>query len=71
MVILTRKDMSLTRRFYNWILSTPEGSESESLSQYSTEILISSFKVLNNSWLYFNMLSYVILVIYTDRKRDN
>lgn len=39
MCVLTRKDMSLTRRFYTWILTTGT-SETETLSDYSLNILI-------------------------------
>ena len=44
MNVLTRKDMSLTRRFYTWIL-TSGSSEIESLSDYNMKILIYSLQV--------------------------
>ncbi len=45
MLVLMRKDMSLTRRFYNWILITDSQSEQESLPESSLAILIQSTKV--------------------------
>ena len=44
MNVLTRKDMSLTRRFYNWILISGT-SETETLSDYNLSILTLAFKV--------------------------
>ena len=44
MNVLTRKDMSLTRRFYTWIL-TSGSSETENLSDYNGNILILALKV--------------------------
>lgn len=44
MNVLTRKDMSLTRRFYTWILATTS-TETETLSDYNLKILIMAMKV--------------------------
>jgi hypothetical protein len=44
MGVLTRRDMSLTRRFYTWVLSTGS-AETESLSEYNSNILVLAFKV--------------------------
>lgn len=44
MNVLTRKDMSLTRRFYSWIL-TSGVSESEALPEYNLNVLILALKV--------------------------
>lgn len=44
MNVLTRKDMSLTRRFYSWIL-TSGVSESETLPEYNLNVLILALKV--------------------------
>lgn len=44
MYVLTRKDMSLTRRFYTWILNSGS-SEIETLSDYNLNVLIMAMKV--------------------------
>ena len=44
MNVLTRKDMSLTRRFYSWILTTG-AAETEILPEYNLNILILALKV--------------------------
>ena len=57
MNVLTRKDMSLTRRFYTWIL-TSGSSETENLSDYNGNILILALKV---SKFIYCILFYFIL----------
>lgn len=46
MNVLTRKDMSLTRRFYTWIL-TSGSSEIEILSDYNLNVLTFALKVFH------------------------
>ena len=62
--VLTRKDMSLTRRFYTWIL-TPGSAETETLSEYNLKILIMAMKVyLNCVFLDFiSLFSRILLII--------
>lgn len=48
MLVLMRKDMSLTRRFYSWILNIDPITEQESLSESSLAILIESTRNLIN-----------------------
>lgn len=47
MNVLTRRDMSLTRRFYTWILISGS-SEIENLSDYNRKILVFALQVLYN-----------------------
>jgi hypothetical protein len=47
MNVLTRRDMSLTRRFYTWILISGS-SEIENLSDYNRKILVFALQVLFN-----------------------
>ncbi len=44
-MVLMRKDMSLTRRFYSWILLTDPQTEQESLPDSSFEILVEATRV--------------------------
>lgn len=57
MNVLTRKDMSLTRRFYTWIL-TSGSSETEILSDYNRKILIFALQVSkysNGTFIYYSL----------------
>lgn len=59
MNVLTRKDMSLTRRFYTWIL-TSGSSETENLSDYNQKILIFALQV---SVFIYSILVYLFYFI--------
>ena len=60
MNVLTRKDMSLTRRFYSWILTTG-ASDTETLPTYNLNVLNLALKVIKwKTALYHIIDSYLI-----------
>lgn len=60
LMVLMRKDMSLTRRFYSWILLTDPQTEQESLPESSFEILVEATRV-SDTWKDFLIILRRIL----------
>jgi hypothetical protein len=67
MLVLMRKDMSLTRRFYSWILITDPQTELESLPQTSLNILIESTRVCTYISLFENIFCFTFCFVFLFR----